>query len=480
MKKLSFFKPILLAAVACAAVACEEDDVYVGSVDTDRLNGSTTEGGTNGNADGNMVYITDQDGKLNVSNVDFRDNATYSLNINAVKPISADCNVTLTIDPEVLTAYNAANGTEYAAIPASWVSFENDGVATIKAGESKTTIAYTITSDGSLDANATYALPFRMNFGGRYADATHMVLVKDITALADCHKTYVDATGAVKPGIKIFSVMEVNDTNPLNNLRYTLKNSGKYMVDALVMFSGNINYNIETGKVYFHANENIQAILDNRDKYLKPLKDRGMKVIMGVMCNHDRACISNLNDETARLFAKELKALCDAYDLDGIFWDDEYCSPIYPAPPGFVDRSNAAFSRLAYEVWKIQPERWNIAYGYSNTSYAQEVDGVQPGTFISYCLPDYSSYYYDSTDGYPGMTLSQMGGCSMEFAQGRWGASEETLRNMRDAGYGAMMVFAMDPFRANASGQDSAMGRLAKGFYNDEVVVDPTTYAKDW
>ena len=275
--------------------------------------------------------------------------------------------------------------------------------------------------------------------------------------------------------------MEVNDTNPLNNLRYTLKSSGKYMVDALVMFSGNINYNAETGRVYFYPNDNIQAILDNREKYLKPLKDRGMKVIMGVMCNHDRACISNLAPETARLFAQELKAVCDAYDLDGIFWDDEYCSPITPPPAGFERRNVTAWSRLAYEVWKLQPERWNIAYGYSMTGSAVEIDGVEPGKFISYCLPDYSSSYTTSwLSGYPGMTVSQLGGCSMEFAQGRWYASESTLRSMRDEGFGAMMVFAMDPFRTNASGQESAMGKLAKAFYDDEVVVDPTTYAKDW
>lgn len=274
--------------------------------------------------------------------------------------------------------------------------------------------------------------------------------------------------------------MEVNDTNPLNNLRFTLKNSGKYMVDALIMFSGNINYNAETGRVYFFANPNVQHLLDNREKYLKPLQDRGMKVIMGVMCNHDRACISNLADETAKLFAQELKALCDAYQLDGIFWDDEYCSPIYPAPPGFTSRSNKQFSRLAYEVWKLQPERWNVAYGYSMTFSAQEIDGVQPGTFISYCLPDYSSYYSDYTDNYPGMTLSQMGGCSMEFAQGRTGATVNTLRNMRNAGYGAHMVFAMDPFRSTAWTQEQAMGKLAEGFYDDEVVVDPVTYKKDW
>ena len=78
------------------------------------------------------------------------------------------------------------------------------------------------------------------------------------------------------------------------------------------------------------------------------------------------------------------------------------------------------------------------------------------------------------------MTVDQLGGCSMEFAQGRWYASESTLKNMRNDGFGAMMVFAMDPYRTNASGQEGAMAKLARAFYDDEVVVDPTKYPKDW
>lgn len=473
MKKKIFFKSVIMAAVAVAAVSCSDDDTYIGGVDTGRLDVP----------EGTVVYITDQNGKRYSTNVELYSTDVVTLNANISKALAADCNITLSYNPEDVTAYNEANGTDYAALPGGMVSFENNGVATIAAGATTASIKVTLASDGTLDESYTYAVPVKVSLNGAPAtdnNKLHLLLIKDFSKIKDCHKTYVADNGEVKPGIKIFSVMEVNDTNPLNNLRYTLKNSGKYMVDALVMFSGNINYNAETGKVFFFPNDNVQAILDNREKYLKPLQDRGMKVIMGVMCNHDRACISNLAENTAREFAKELKALCDAYQLDGIFWDDEYCSPITPPPPGFELRNKAAWSRLAYEVWKVQPERWNIAYGYSMTFSAQAVNGVEPGTFIQYCLPDYSASYYDYTGNYPGMTLSQMGGCSMEFAQGRWAASENTLRNMRNEGYGAMMVFAMDPYRANASGQNGAMDKLARAFYDDEVVVDPTTYPKDW
>lgn len=474
MKKRLIFKSLIMAAVAVAAVSCNDDDAYLGGVDTGRLDVP----------DGSVVTITDHNGKRHITNVELYTTATNTLNANLSTALGSDCTVNFSYDPASVEAYNSANGTSYTALPATMFSFANGGNATISAGTTQGSVSYTITSDGSLSADKTYAAVVKISANGAQVSPdnnSHLIVISDFSSLKDCYKTYTDEQGNVKPGIKIFSVMEVNDTNPLNNLRYTLKNSGKYMVDALVMFSGNINYNAETGRVYFYPNDNIQAILDNREKYLKPLKDRGMKVIMGVMCNHDRACISNLAPETARLFAQELKAVCDAYDLDGIFWDDEYCSPITPPPAGFENRNETAWSRLAYEVWKLQPERWNIAYGYSMTGSAVEIDGVEPGKFISYCLPDYSSSYTTSWLGnYPGMTVSQLGGCSMEFAQGRWYASESTLRSMRDEGFGAMMVFAMDPFRTNASGQEDAMGKLAKAFYDDEVVVDPTTYPKDW
>lgn len=474
MKHNLIFKSFLASGLAILAASCS-DDVNLGSTDTGKLEAPE-------NA---VVYVTDASGSRNYSSVEVHKTHESKLSVKSPEALASDCNVTFAYDPAVLDAYNQTNSTSIEAVPQSMVSFANGGNVVLAAGETAASLDYSIVSDGSLDENTVYAVPVTVSATGAASlgetDKSFIIMVKDLTNLPDCHKTWTDENGAEHEGIKIFSVMEVNDTNPLNNLRYTLKKSGKYMVDALVMFSGNINYDLENKKVYFFPNENVKAILENREKYLKPLKDRGMKVIMGVMCNHDRACIANLDDNTARIFAKELKDLCDAYQLDGIFWDDEYCSTITPPPPGFVSPSEAAWSRLAYEFWKLNPERWNIAYGYSTTGSAVEVDGVQPGTFISYVLPDYSSSYTTSwLRNFPGMTVDQLGGCSMEFAQGRWYASESTLKNMRNDGFGAMMVFAMDPYRTNASGQEGAMAKLARAFYDDEVVVDPTKYPKDW
>ncbi|MDK7751151.1 chitinase, partial [Brevibacterium sp. UMB10442] len=105
---------------------------------------------------------------------------------------------------------------------------------------------------------------------------------------------------------------------------FTLKNSKKYFFDQVVLFAGNINYNEETGEVYNKNNENVTQLLNYKEKYLAPLRAKGIKVIMGILGNWDRAALTNLTEEGAKAFARHMKAMCDAYDLDGVFLDDEY------------------------------------------------------------------------------------------------------------------------------------------------------------
>ena len=104
--------------------------------------------------------------------------------------------------------------------------------------------------------------------------------------------------------------METNDVNPLNLLAFTLKDSGKYLFDAIVLFSDNIILDETTGTVHALVNDNIKYILNNREKYLTPLQERGMKVILAITPYHTHAGVANLKPATADAFAKELKIIC--------------------------------------------------------------------------------------------------------------------------------------------------------------------------
>lgn len=448
------------------------DDVVVGQVDEKQY--TTGDGSV-------MGYISDSYGKRMFTNVEFRSAGDVSLRLKTTEKLTAEAVVTVTYDETVLTEYNNKYGTSYEVFPKNEVTLENGGVIKMASGvvlSSEMKVSYV--SDGSLASDRSYIIPLRMkvtsgDFRLAEEDQTRLIFVKDLTGIPDCNK-YVDG----KPAVKVFSCMEVNDTNPLNNLSFTLKSNGKPLVDVLIIFSANINYNAETGRVYIFNNENVQALLDRREHYLKPLQDRGMKIILGLLGNHDRSGVANMAKETAEAFALEVKAMCDAYQLDGIFVDDEYSNYEYNnITPGFVYPGPQAAARLCYEVKKAQPERWVVAYAYSTTYGLPSVDGMQAGEFVDYALHDYGASS-DLSRTFPGMPKANMGLYSQEFNRG-YIASESSLKSMRDRGYLSHMIFAMDPNRSNfAWTQLPAMERMAKAFYDDELVFDGIKYPKDW
>ena len=462
---ISFKKSVMITAVIAVMglfTACD-DSIDVTSVDENQYT-------TNSDAIG---YIVNNAGKRGNSLVEFRNNGQAEIYLASSKNAEADVVAKLKIDEAVLNVYNEENNSDFEIFPKELVSFEND-FQLLKGSNKSGEILVKFNTSETLDAQKTYVIPLRAevksgNMKLSDKESVYMIFVKDLSSVPTVDK---------ESGIKIISCMEVNDTNPLNNLCFTLKESGKPLIDIVILFSANINYNNETGRVYVYNNPNVQHILDNREKYLKPLQDRGMKIVLGILGNHDRAGVSNLADETARVFAQELKAVCDSYHLDGIFVDDEYSAYQNPAPVGFVAPSSAAASRLCYETKKAMPDRLVCAYAYGSTYSLPDIEDQQSGTFVDYGIHDYGGSS-DLSSNYPGMPKSGMALYSQEFNRGYW-TSDSNLENMRKDGYGAHMIFAMDPFRHNFNRQKEAMESIAEKLFDDELVYDEKPYKKDW
>ncbi len=419
-------------------------------------------------------YITNSKGNLKQSSIDFRDSGSEEILIGLNSNAPGNITVSLDIEPSLLDAYNKAYDTDYQLFPTNAVTIPEQ--ATIEKGKktsNKATVEFVTTEE--LETGKTYVIPLKAKLVSgdvklSETESNYIILVNDLSKIP---------TAAKSTGIKIISCMEVNDTNPLNNLCFTMASNGKPLIDMVILFSANINYDNETGKVFVYNNPNVQHILDNKEKYLKPLQDRGIDVVLGILGNHDRSGVANLSDETARHFAQELKIMCDAYNLDGVFFDDEYSAYQSPPPPGFVYPSNAAAARLCYETKKAMPDKLVTVYVYSRTRTLPAVDGHDSGTFVDYGIHDYGGSS-DLSSNYPGLPRSGMALYSQEYAQGRT-TSEANLRRLRDNGYGAHMIFAMDPLRSNFTySQKPSMERIAKVLFDDELVYDGKPFPKDW
>lgn len=448
--------------------ACSNDDIFVSKADEGRYS-------VNSEAIG---YLYSGEGKVAFDNVELKKERTESFILQTSKPVSGEFAGVLVYDKSVLDAYNNETENKFEAFPENLVEISGGGTLRLADGTNQSNrLQVTYKTDDVLQPDKTYVLPLsiKKTIGNVVLGekSTYLLFVKDLSKTADASKG--------ENAIKVLSCMEVNDTNPLTNLCFTLKNSGKPVIDIVTIFAANIKYDIKAEKVYLLYNENIKHLLAHRDKYIKPLQDRGMKVILGVLGDHDPAGLANMDVAVAREFAKELNNACIAYGLDGIFFDDEYSNYEYtPMPPGLGKNDPAKALRLLYETRKVMPDKLVCVYVWGDFYYNMTtIEGKSPGELADYFLEDYNRPGIDLAGMYPGSSSKQWGTYSQEFRQGTF-RYDETLKGIMDEGNGVHMIFGMNLFDGNPEYQVESMKRIANIFYNDELVYDGNPIPKDW
>lgn len=448
--------------------------------------------------DGQKGYLRNMNGQRYMETIELKANTSgfMEFTLNATSKAEEISEILLKYDLGILEDYNNETGNEFEALPENSVKIENNGSLILNQNQQQTSplrLEYTLS--GTQVAGKTYVIPLYAktksgNLKLSETDSRFLLFLKVAENPGDCNKG--------NDAVKIFSCIEVNDTNPLNHLCFKLKNSQKYLIDAVILFSDNVILDKETGTVHAGVNDNVMHVLNNREKYLKPLQDRGIKVILSIMAHHTHAGVANMKEETAKAFAKELKIICDTYQLDGIFYDDEYSTPEVPTPSGFdANRSYKAGARLFYEVKRIMPDRWNIAYHLNGTSDFSSEDckfldhnGEKKGPeyYVDYAVADYNDYddIIELEKHYPGLPENCRGINSQEFNRGYW-CTEDDLQEIKQR-KAISFIFGMSPFRdsfrtppfGKNDSQLSMLEKMVRIFYDDELVYDEKPLDKDW
>lgn len=321
----------------------------------------------------------------------------------------------------------------------------------------------------------------------RHAEGNLSLATSSVTSIecSDAAPDYFSKYADGQPAQVVFSCMEVNGTNPLQALNYRLEKSNKQLFDAVILFSSNINFSKKENVVYIHNNENVQAILNNSDKYIKPLKDRGVKVLLSILGNHDGSGLANMDATRCRGFAAAIADTLQKYDLDGVFFDDEWSEYDRDLASlgfeGFTNKAEAArAARMAYETKQAIGDKWLVIYKYGSFSSLGAVDGAKPGEYVDYVLTDYgvAGLWTTYERNYPGATKRQFGVGNVNVD----GYLNQTaLKRCRNDKYGAFMIYNLD----QESGKfDSyyrpALESVARTLFDDTIVVNPTHYKKDW
>ena len=300
---------------------------------------------------------------------------------------------------------------------------------------------------------------------------------------------YVDLFVSRQSSKKIRNIcyFEVNDCNPLNAIEYILED-GQPFFDAVVLFAGNINWDPDKQKVYMSANPNVQALLDNSEELLQPLRKKGIKVLLDILGNHDQAGLAGLTDYGCEQFGRELAQICLDYKLDGVGFDDEYSTYGYSTTLWFAPPSAAHAARLCYETkkamtelcpWETWVHLYYLGYIYS-TLPSVTIDGVKhlPGEFIDNVCADYGG----AAAPVNGMERDRCAGNSIQLNYGGT-MSESEAKQIMDNGYGWIMWFSFDPsgtgtVNSNRAHSYQQFRNMAKGCYGQDVLEPKNVYNK--
>lgn len=408
-----------------------------------------------------VVGIRNEDGKALFTTVEIaEENAAVNFYAALSKPAAGTTEAVIALaDESYIEAYNAEHGTSYLAYPAE-VTIEN-GQVSVANGERKSQAAVmNIKADANLSKDITYMIPLSVTSKTAKSGKMHYVLVKDYRG-----KKF---SSSEKPsGIKLISCMEVGQTSPLFHKSFLLQNSGLPLFDYVILFSSKIEYDTEQCKLVVTNPTGVDGTL--RSGIVQELHDMGMKVLVSIL-GSTYAGVAHLTDEACKTYAQELANYCEAHELDGVFFDDEYTS--YWDYPGLTSPSREHAARLCYETKMAMPDKLVTCYMYTNTyGFYNEVEGVEPGDFVDYGINDYGRWYDETY--YLGMERAQIAPGSANFAEAyaRWTATPENLQRVRNDGYGAFMVYCLTANQTVWSRELESLQNIAQYLY-DDVLVD--------
>lgn len=419
---------------------------------------------------GNNAYL--RDGKTGkVSNIIELYDETYvtTVKLGLTKLPSASSGAKVRFDAEYLAAYNLKNGTDFEIYPQDHVTFDNSGSFTLDSKAKSAEVGMTLTASDNMQEGKTYAIPLAISdysndISVGNEEAKHCIyLVKDMRNAADAYKGEDVVRGYV--------FFEVNNVNPLNTLSFELEN-GKLLWDVVVLFAANINYDAEAGRPRVQCNPETQFLLDNNEIYLQPLRKRGVKVLLGLLGNHDMTGLAQLSEQGSKDFAREIAQYCKAYNLDGINYDDEYSNSPDTSNPALASRSTAAAARLCYETKKAMPDKLVTVFAYGAMYGVATVDGVDAKEWIDIVVPNYGG----SASPIGQLTRKQCAGLAAEFNLGFGGSlSASSAQSLINNGYGWYMGFDLKPTKFS-----SAFSRLsgAEVLYGSKLKPITTYYRK--
>ncbi|MEU8705611.1 endo-beta-N-acetylglucosaminidase H [Streptomyces sp. NPDC048565] len=270
------------------------------------------------------------------------------------------------------------------------------------------------------------------------------------------------APAPAKQGPTSVAYVEVNNNSMLNAGKYTLAD-GSNVFDVAVVFAANINYDTDTKAAYLSFNENVQRVLDNAATEIRPLQEKGIKVVLSVLGNHEGAGFANFPDQqAASAFAKQLSDTVAEYGLDGIDFDDEYADY---GNNGTGQPNDSSFVHLVTALRANMPDKIISLYNIGPAAARLSYDGVDVSSAFDYA---WNPYY--GTWQVPGIGLpkSHLSPAAVEIGGTSQSTVADLARRTVSEGYGVYLTYNLD-----GSDRSADVSAFTRELYGSDAVYTP-------
>ncbi|WP_128572421.1 endo-beta-N-acetylglucosaminidase H [Chryseobacterium sp. P1-3] len=256
--------------------------------------------------------------------------------------------------------------------------------------------------------------------------------------------------------------VEVNNNNILNAGAYKLQTSNSYLFNVVNIFAANINYDANRGRAYLYSNNNVTKVLTNADTYIKPLQQKGMKVVLTILGNHQGAGICNFpTREAARDFALQLANTVNTYGLDGIDFDDEYSEY---GNNGTGQPNDSSFVMLVQELRALLPDKLITFYYYGPAASRLSWNGSRVGDYVNYSWN--ANYGTFSAPNVPPLTKAQISPAAVWLGNTSNSTTTSLASQTKTGGYGLYLWYDL-----KGTNQASQLSAGTQTLYGEQTVL---------
>lgn len=244
----------------------------------------------------------------------------------------------------------------------------------------------------------------------------------------------LNAVGVSGPKTVVY--VEVNSNDFSNVGKYSLA-TGQPLFDIGIIFAANINYNASTQAAYLYFNPQVTTVLNNRATTIQPLQNKGIKVLLSILGNHQGAGFCNFpNQAAAQAFAQQLANAVTTYGLDGIDFDDEYADY---GVNGTGQPNASSFVYLITALRQLMPNKIISFYYYGPAASRLSYDGVTVGSQINYSWN--AIYGTFSVPNVPGLTAASLGPAAINITATSASTAASLATQTVNGNYGIYLTY---------------------------------------